>query len=44
MRVSDDILEQIPAQVAMVTHGGGGQLIWPGLLRKLDRMGAGYRD
>jgi ribulose-5-phosphate 4-epimerase/fuculose-1-phosphate aldolase len=44
VHVADNILEQIPAQVAMVTYGGAGQLIWPGLLRKLDRMGAGYRD
>jgi ribulose-5-phosphate 4-epimerase/fuculose-1-phosphate aldolase len=44
VHVADNILEQIPAQVAMVTYGGGGQLIWPGLLRKLDRMDAGYRD
>ena len=44
VHVADNILEQIPAQVAMVTYGGGGQLIWPGLLRKLDRMDTGYRD
>jgi ribulose-5-phosphate 4-epimerase/fuculose-1-phosphate aldolase len=42
--VPDDILDRVPAQVAMVTHGGGGRLIWPGLLRKLERMDAGYRD
>jgi len=44
VHVADNILEQIPAQVAMVTYGGGDQLIWPGLLRKLDRMDTGYRD
>ncbi len=44
VHVADNILEQIPAQVAMVTYGGGGQLIWPGLLRRLDRMDVGYRD
>ncbi len=42
--VPDDILDRVPAQVAMVTHGGGGGLIWPGLLRKLERMDAGYRE
>jgi ribulose-5-phosphate 4-epimerase/fuculose-1-phosphate aldolase len=41
--VSDEILTRIPQQVAMVTHGGGGRLAWPGLLRKLDRMDASYR-
>src|SRR5260370_35714581 len=34
VHVADNILEQIPAQVAMVPYGGGGQLIWPGFLRR----------
>ena len=42
--ISDEILKRIPQQVAMVTHGGGGKLAWPGLLRKLDRMDASYRE
>src|SRR6267142_1018524 len=42
--VSEEILTRIPQQVAMVTHGGGGRLAWPGLLRKLDRMDASYQD
>ena len=42
--VSDAILAHIPQQVAMVTRGGGGRLAWPGLLRKLDRMDASYRN
>ena len=42
--VADEILTRIPQQVAMVTRGGGGKLAWPGLLRKLDRMDASYRD
>jgi ribulose-5-phosphate 4-epimerase/fuculose-1-phosphate aldolase len=42
--VSDAILTHIPQQVAMVTRGGGGRLAWPGLLRKLDRMDASYKD
>jgi len=42
--VSEDILTHIPAQVAMVTSGGGGRLVWPGLLRKLDGMDSSYRD
>jgi len=36
------ILAQIPAQEAVVAQGGGGRLVWPGLLRKLGRMGADY--
>jgi len=42
--ISEQILAQIPAQEAVVVKGGPGTLVWPGLLRKLDRMGANYRD
>ena len=42
--ISDEILKQIPAQEMVVTKGGPGRLVWPGLLRKLDRMGANYRE
>lgn len=42
--ISDEILSQIPAQQAVVTTGGPGKLVWPGLLRKLDRMNANYKD
>jgi len=42
--INEKIFVQIPAQEAVVTQGGGGRLVWPGLLRKLDRMGANYRD
>lgn len=42
--ISDQILAQIPAQEAVVVKGGPGKLVWPGLLRKLDRMGATYTD
>ena len=38
-RFDEKIFAQIPAQEAIVTQGGGGRLVWPGLLRKLDRMG-----
>jgi ribulose-5-phosphate 4-epimerase/fuculose-1-phosphate aldolase len=42
--ISDKIFAQIPAQEAVVTQGLGGRLVWPGLLRKLDRMGSNYQD
>jgi ribulose-5-phosphate 4-epimerase/fuculose-1-phosphate aldolase len=32
------------AQWEKVTHGAGGDLAWPALLRKLDRENPGYRD
>jgi len=38
--ISKEIFAQIPAQEAVVTHGGGGRLVWPGLLRRLNRRGA----
>ena len=42
--IDEKIFAQIPAQQAVVTQGSGGQLVWPGLLRKLDRMGSNYKD
>ena len=38
------ILEGIMAQAEQVTRGLGGQLAWPGLLRKLDRVDPSFRD
>src|ERR1051325_9241582 len=42
--ISKDILAQIPAQEMVVTKGRAGRLVWPGLLRKLDRNGSNFRD
>jgi ribulose-5-phosphate 4-epimerase/fuculose-1-phosphate aldolase len=42
--IADEILAQIPAQEMVVTKGRPGRLVWPGLLRKLDRNGANFRD
>jgi len=42
--VPQAIVEGIQAQVEQVTKGLGGQLAWPGLLRKLDRADASFRD
>ena len=44
IRISDRILAGIAAQQEEVTKGLGGQLVWPGLLRKLDRKNPGYCD
>jgi ribulose-5-phosphate 4-epimerase/fuculose-1-phosphate aldolase len=40
----EKIFAQIPTQEQVVTQGSGGRLVWPGLLRKLERMGANYKD
>ena len=42
--ISKEVLQQVAAQEAVVVKGGPGRLVWPGLLRKLDRLNANYRD
>ena len=42
--ISKDVLKQVAAQESVVVTGGPGRLVWPGLLRKLDRLQANYRD
>jgi ribulose-5-phosphate 4-epimerase/fuculose-1-phosphate aldolase len=42
--VAMPILEGIAAQAQAVTRGLSGQLAWPGLLRKLDRIDSSYRS
>jgi ribulose-5-phosphate 4-epimerase/fuculose-1-phosphate aldolase len=44
IRVPRPIVDGIRAQVEEVTKGLGGSLVWPGLLRKLDRLDPSYRD
>ena len=42
--VSAPIVELTAKQLSAVTVGQGAGLTWPGLLRKLDRIGSSYRD
>ena len=42
--VPQPIVDGIQAQAEQVTKGLGGQLVWPGLLRKLDRRDPSYKD
>ena len=44
VHVDDRILAGIQAQAEVVTKGLGGQLAWPGLLRKLDRLDRSYAE
>jgi len=44
VEVDGRIQQGIAAQVEEVTKGLGGQLAWPGLLRKLDRRDESYKD
>ena len=41
--IPQPILDGAKQQVKIVTRGLGGNLAWPGLLRKLDRMDSGFR-
>ena len=43
LMVSPSILDGFQAQMRQVTRNAGGQLAWPGLLRKLDRMDPSFR-
>jgi ribulose-5-phosphate 4-epimerase/fuculose-1-phosphate aldolase len=43
-RVPAAIVAGIQAQAEQVTRGLGGQIAWPGLLRKLDRRDPSFRD
>src|SRR6266700_3342467 len=38
------ILRKVAKQLSAATVGMGGQLAWPGLLRKLDRIDPSYRE
>jgi ribulose-5-phosphate 4-epimerase/fuculose-1-phosphate aldolase len=42
IRVPQPIVDGISAQAQVVTRGLGGSLVWPGLLRKLDRLDPSY--
>ena len=44
VRIPDTILSSIREQAKKVTRGMGGNLAWPGLLRKLDRIDPGFRS
>jgi len=44
VQISKPILEGIAAQAKAATKGLGADLVWPGLLRKLDRLDPSYRD
>lgn len=44
VQVPAPIVAGMKAQVQEVTRGMGGKLVWPGLLRKLDRRDPSYRD
>ena len=44
IQVPQPIVDGIKAQVEAVTKGLGGSLVWPGLLRKLERRDPSFKD
>jgi ribulose-5-phosphate 4-epimerase/fuculose-1-phosphate aldolase len=44
VQIPQPVVDGIQAQAEQVLKGLGGALAWPGLLRKLDRRDASYRD
>jgi ribulose-5-phosphate 4-epimerase/fuculose-1-phosphate aldolase len=44
VEVDSRIVGGVKANIAAVTRGLGGELAWPGLLRRLDRENPGYAD
>ncbi|MBB5208215.1 ribulose-5-phosphate 4-epimerase/fuculose-1-phosphate aldolase [Chiayiivirga flava] len=44
VQVHPQIVATAQQQAAQVTKNLGGQLVWPGLLRKLDRIDASFRE
>ena len=44
VRIPQPILDGVQAQAEQVTKGLGGSLVWPGLLRKLDRRDSTFRS
>ena len=44
VEIPQPILKGIEAQVKVVTKGLGGDIVWPALLRKLDRIDSSYRE
>jgi ribulose-5-phosphate 4-epimerase/fuculose-1-phosphate aldolase len=44
LRIAQPILDGVQAAATQVLRGLGGQLAWPGLLRKLDRLDRSFRD
>ena len=42
--VPESVMQNMMEQAVQSTHGLGGSLAWPGLLRKLDRMDPSYKS
>jgi Ribulose-5-phosphate 4-epimerase and related epimerases and aldolases len=43
IHIPQAVLDTVPGYTKAVTRGAGANLIWPGLLRRLERVDASYR-
>mgnify|MGYP001125708654 CR=1 FL=1 len=44
IRIPQSVLDTVPAYTQAVTRGAGAALVWPGLLRRLDRLDPSFRE
>jgi hypothetical protein len=44
LTIPKPILDGVAAQVKIVTKGLGADLVWPGLMRKLDKIDTSFRE
>lgn len=44
INIPDAVLATVPEYMKQVTRGAGTGLVWPALLRKMDRVDPGYRE
>ena len=40
----EEVLDTVPEYMRLVTRGAGTGIVWPALLRKMDRLDPGFRD
>lgn len=44
LHIPQAVLDTVPEYLKQVTRGAGTGIVWPALLRKMDRLDAGYRE
>lgn len=44
INIPQTVLDTVPEYLRLVTRGAGTGILWPALLRKMDRLDAGYRE
>ena len=44
VNVTQSVMDTVPEFSRMVMRGAGSGLVWPALLRKMDRVDSGYRN